>query len=81
MPADPSAPAAVLRIERVATQQKNLAWLEVANKVPTQDIVKGTPASRYNPPFAEGTACSHLVHEILVDYRKVCALPFSFTIF
>ncbi|KAL4889174.1 hypothetical protein BDV59DRAFT_120940 [Aspergillus ambiguus] len=70
MPADPSTSPAVLRIEKLATHQKNQAWLEVASEFTSLEVPKGTPASPYNPPFTEGTACSRLIHEILVDYRK-----------
>lgn len=80
MPADPSAPPVVLCIEKLATHLKNQAWPEVANGVASLEVPKGTPASPYNPPFTKGTACSRLVHEIVVDYRMVRALLFGLPI-
>ncbi|RDH26317.1 hypothetical protein BDQ94DRAFT_164585 [Aspergillus welwitschiae] len=60
MPADPSAPPVVLRIEnpKSATHQQNQAWSEVASKVGSVKVSKGTPASPYSPSFTEESACS-----------------------
>ncbi|KAB8227931.1 uncharacterized protein BDW43DRAFT_233273 [Aspergillus alliaceus] len=69
----PTLPA-VLPIERSAVSEKLQACDEVKRDV--ERISTDTPAMSYNPPFIKGSACSKLVHEIILDYKKQYATKF-----
>ena len=59
----------VLPIERSALSEKSKAREEVKELV--EKTLTDTPATSYNPPVTKGSACVKLVHDVILDYKKV----------